>query len=148
MQKYEIEISDLPVCTEEVPLAQVYQMLSSSDDRLVVVMDSHAHRFPIGIVTERSICRQILGKQRDPRGLTAANVLDCDVKKIRRADLIAYGPSQFSGTVPVLVIDRDKRLLGLYKGRENWAGSTAVSCEPVVHDARVTHPGPAILGLA
>lgn len=148
MQKLDFEISDLPACTEEIPLEQVYQMLSSSDDRLVVVVDSHAHRFPIGIITEKSICRQILGRHRDPRSLTAANVLDCAVTKVRRADLKADDSAALCGSAPVLVVDRDKRLLGLYKGRSQWDGRIAVAGDPVVNDALFTHPGPAILGLA
>ena len=134
----EHKISVPPVCTEEMPLYQVYEMLSQGADRLVVVVDSNAHRVPIGVITDRSICDQIILRRRDPRGLTAANVLDSNVIKMRRANLLASsGP--VSEQRPVLVVDRDRRLVGLY------AGTNRTQHQPqILHRAENTVPVPGI----
>ncbi len=69
------------VCTEDTPLPQVYQMMQESNCDYVTVVESHAHRTPIGIITEHDICLQIVGRGRDPRGLTAANVMNTNIVK-------------------------------------------------------------------
>lgn len=127
----EHSISNPPVCTEDVSLAQVYEKLCSSPERLVIVVDSEAHRVPIGVITERSICDQVVRRLRDPRSLTAANVLDGNVVKLRRAHVLA-SQTEPAGERPVLVVDRDRKLVGLYAGRNlgKFTPRAAVS-EPV-----------------
>lgn len=63
-------------CTEDAGLEEVYDLLQKCDHRMVIVIDSNAHRVPIGVVTERSICEQIVGRGRNPRTLSAGSVLD------------------------------------------------------------------------
>lgn len=110
-------IIDLPVCTEDLSLDQVYEMLCRSDERMVIVVDSNAHKVPIGIITERSICAQVVGRRRDPRSLTAANVLDTNIKKLRRATVMESSLASLAfGHHPVIVVDRDRKLVGLYGG--------------------------------
>jgi predicted transcriptional regulator len=111
-------IIDLPVCTEDVHLDQVYEMLCRSDERTVIVVDSNAHQIPIGIITDRSICEQVIGRRRDPRSLTAANVLDSNIKKMRRAHMMTTSADLIgSAQQPVVVVDRDRKLVGLYAGK-------------------------------
>ncbi|MGI8884586.1 MAG: CBS domain-containing protein [Pyrinomonadaceae bacterium] len=69
------------VCTEDVPLAQVYRLMQENDCDYITVVESYAHRMPIGVITEHEICFQIIGKGRDPRGLTAASVMNTNVIK-------------------------------------------------------------------
>lgn len=149
MQNFTPAVSELPECTEEVSLEKVYHMLASSSERMVAVVDSRSHRVPIGIITESSICAQILGRKRDPRGLTAANVLDCNFKKARRADLAASSEfDHLSKDTPVLVVDRDRRLLGLLKNVTAWDRQEAAPVRIAFTEAAIVHPAPAILGLA
>lgn len=149
MQNFTPAVSELPECTEEVSLEKVYHMLASSSERMVAVVDSRSHRVPIGIITESSICAQILGRKRDPRGLTAANVLDCNFKKARRADLAAASEfNHLAKDTPVLVVDRDRRLLGLLKDVTTWDRQETVPATIAFTEAAIAHPAPAILGLA
>ena len=67
---------NLAVCTEELPLEQVYKLMQEKNSEQVVVIESKAHRIPIGIVTEHEICMQVVGRGRSPRGMTAANVMN------------------------------------------------------------------------
>ena len=69
------------VCTEDTPLAEVYQIMQETGCDYAAVVESRAHRTPIGIITEHDICFQIIAKGRDPRGLTAANVMNTNVVK-------------------------------------------------------------------
>lgn len=118
-------IIDLPVCTEDTQLEQVYEMLCGSDERIVIVVDSNAHQVPIGIITDRSICDQVVGRRRDPRGLTAANVLDSKIRKLRRADILTSPIELIDlGSQPVIVVDRDRKVVGLYTGRRPDSDNT------------------------
>jgi CBS domain-containing protein len=69
------------VCTEDMPLAKVYQLMLENGCDYITVVESYAHRIPIGIITEHDICLQVIGKGRDPRSLNAANVMNTNVIK-------------------------------------------------------------------
>ena len=77
------------VCTEEVSLAKIYRLMLENESDYVVVIESHAHQKPLGIVTEHEMCLQIIGKGREPRELTAANVMNTDVIKVSGAQSAA-----------------------------------------------------------
>ncbi len=72
---------NVAVCTEDMPLEQVYNLMREGSFDHVCVVENHAHQKPIGLITERDICFQILGKGRNPRGLTAANVMNTRIIK-------------------------------------------------------------------
>jgi CBS domain-containing protein len=109
----ELTLKFPPVCTEHTALDQVYSLLSGSPDRMVVVIDGEAHRVPIGVITERSICEQILGRRRDPRSLSAANVINCDIVKVEAERDLRDAPRIFGTNKPVVVIDQDRRFVGV-----------------------------------
>ena len=109
----ELTIKFPPVCKEHTSLEQLYGLLDGSPDRLVVVIDGDAHRVPIGVITERSICEQMILRKRDPRDLTAANVLDCEITKVEAGRDIRDVPRAFGTRKPVIVIDSDHRYLGI-----------------------------------
>ena len=109
----EMTIKFPPVCTEHTSLEKVYGLLANAPDRLVVIIDGEAHRVPIGVVTERSICEQIIGRRRDPRGLSAANVIDCDIVKIDIEADIEKLSGSIAGRKPLIVIDSERRFIGL-----------------------------------
>jgi CBS domain-containing protein len=67
---------DVPVCTEDVPLEDVLELMDTAGTDHVFVVENYAHRKPIGVITEHDICRQVVGRGRNPRGLTAANVMN------------------------------------------------------------------------
>ena len=110
----EMTIKFPPVCTEHTSLEKVYGLLADSQDRLVVVIDGEAHRVPIGIITERSICEQIIGRRRDPRGLSSANVLDCDIVKADLETDVVQLTGRPATHKPVVVIDSDRRFVGIW----------------------------------
>ena len=73
-------------CTEDTVLEKVYELLRKCEHGLVVVVDSEAHRVPIGVVSERSICDQIIARGRNPRTLTAGAVMDSRIRTVRESD--------------------------------------------------------------
>ncbi|HSI89281.1 MAG TPA: CBS domain-containing protein [Pyrinomonadaceae bacterium] len=109
----ELKIKFPPVCKEHTSLEQLYSLLTGSPERLVVVIDGDAHRVPIGVITERSICEQIIGRRREPRDLSAANVLDCDIIKVEAGSDLRDVPRVFGTGKPVVVIDSDRRYQGI-----------------------------------
>lgn len=69
------------VCTEDMPLDEVYKLMQENSCGHITVVENYAHRSPVGIITEHDICFQILGRGRDPRGLTAASVMNTNISR-------------------------------------------------------------------
>ncbi len=106
-----------PICTEDMPLESVYELLSSTKDGMVVVIESESHRVPIGIVNANSICEQIIRRKRDPRGLAAGNVLDASYMRVEgTAQLSVCGERPDADTI--VVVDEDRRFAGVVKRAE------------------------------
>lgn len=103
-------------CTEDTPLELVYNNLKQQDDGFVVVVDTRAHRIPIGIINEHSICEQLVGRRRDSRGLLAGNVMDPRISTIL-ADSYAEDcyliPEFTKDNFPIFVVDSNRRLCGI-----------------------------------
>jgi predicted transcriptional regulator len=74
---------NIAVCTEDMPLELLYKLMEEKGCDHVIVVDSYVHKIPIGIVTEHNICVQVVGKGRNPRGMTAANVMSTNFVKAR-----------------------------------------------------------------
>jgi len=101
------------VCTEDLPLEQVYKLMQEKNSDRVVVIESKAHRIPIGVVTEHEICMQVVGRGRSPRGMTAANVMNTDfVKADLKADISGFDERR-CGRRPVIVTDENGALQGV-----------------------------------
>lgn len=69
------------VCTEDMPLEKVYKLMQENDCDHITVVENYAHNTPIGIITEHDICFQVVGRGRNPRGLTAANVMNTNITR-------------------------------------------------------------------
>lgn len=69
------------VCTEDMPLEKVYKLMQDNNCDHVTVVENYAHNTPIGIITEHDICIQVVGRGRNPRGLTAANVMNTNITR-------------------------------------------------------------------
>lgn len=75
---------DCLVCTEETSLKKVFDLMLENKCGCIAVVESDAHKVPLGLVTEHEICLQLVKNQRDPRWLTAANVMNADIAKIKK----------------------------------------------------------------
>lgn len=137
-------------CTEDMRLEEVYERLRQCDHGLVVVVDSLAHRVPIGVVTERSICEQIILRRRNPKTLTAGSVIDSRVKKVCKTDLVeAIADDEQSQVAAVIVVDENRRACGVVSKEKlkDLARPTSVAYTPaekrepvIVEQVRVQHP--------
>jgi predicted transcriptional regulator len=74
--------------TEDASLEEVYELLRKCEHGLVVVIDSAAHRVPIGLVSERSICEQMIARGRNPRWLTAGMVMESRIRTVKEGDIV------------------------------------------------------------
>lgn len=72
------------ICTESAPLSRVFDLMLQNDSNFVTVVENYAHLTPIGVITEHDICVQTVGKGRDHRFLSAANVMNCDIVKLAK----------------------------------------------------------------
>ncbi len=102
------------VCTESMPLQQVYEMMRQSDGGFATVVENHAHQKPIGIITEHDICLQIVGKNRNPKGMAAANVMDTKIIRVTGEMSVAECAElvEENGAARLLVVDENGILCG------------------------------------
>lgn len=96
-------------CTEDISLTKVYQLMQENAWDYVVVIESHAHRKPLGVITEHEICLAVIGEGRQPRTLTAGSVMNTDVLKMPRTLSVAHcaGLMQVRRAKWALVVNED-----------------------------------------
>ena len=101
-------------CTEDTALPEVYQLIQKCRHGLVVVVDSESHRVPIGVVSERSICEQLITRGKNPRGLTAGSVIDSRIRTIRETDdLSSISPEERRSLAAVVVTNERRQVCGI-----------------------------------
>ena len=114
MRVNDIMSRSVAVCTEDTGLEELYQLIQKSEDKLVVIIDSQAHRVPIGVANEHSICEQIIARGRNPRTLTAGSVMDARIKKVSEEELLGSTcTEEMSGLTAIVVVNRDRQVCGL-----------------------------------
>lgn len=111
----EIMSTCIAECTEATPLARVYEVMKNCGHGVVVVVESKYHKIPIGVVTEHTICEHVVGRQRDPHGLLAANVMSSKIVKVLDSSSVSLCPAitDYDYAVPLIVVDSDRNLCGL-----------------------------------
>ena len=110
----EIMSTCLAECTEDTKLEEVFELIQKCDHGMAVVVDSVAHRVPIGVVTERSICEQIIKRGRNPRTLVAGSVMDSRIKKVLNSDLVEnIAESHHDDISAIVAVDENRKVCGL-----------------------------------
>ncbi len=101
------------ICTEDTSLKDVYELIQDSKNGYVVVIDSLQHRVPIGIVSEHSICENLVGRSRPARTADAGRVMSTNVKRVREnAEVNECEHVLDRGADAILVVDERRRFLG------------------------------------
>ena len=102
-------------CTEDAPLSEVYDLIQNCVQGYAVVLDSASHRVPIGVVTEHSICQQIVARGRNPKGLNAGNVMNARIRRVsENTDVAACeGLVETAASEPILVTDEKRQFTGI-----------------------------------
>ena len=107
-------------CTEETSLPKVYDLIQRSEKGFVVVLDSSAHRVPIGVVNEHSICQQLVARGRNPKDLQAGNVMNSRIRRVSENMKVeaCSGLVESAGDEPILVTNDKGEFTGvLERGR-------------------------------
>jgi len=114
MRISEIMSRSVTVCTEDAGLEEVYELIQKCEHRLVVVVDSNAHRVPIGVASEHRICEQIIARGRNPRSLSAGSVMDARIKKVTDDQLIeSIEAKELDGLTAMVVVNSERQIIGL-----------------------------------
>jgi predicted transcriptional regulator len=101
-------------CTEDLGVEEVFELIQKCDHGVVVVIDSLAHRVPIGVVTEHSMCEQIIGRGRNPKGLKAGSVIDSRIRKVLITDPVErIIEARQDDIAAMVVVDENRRIRGL-----------------------------------
>lgn len=114
MRIREIMSRCVTVCTEDTGLEEVYELIQKCEHKLVVVVDSNAHRVPIGVTSEHTICEQIIARGRNPRTLSAGSVMDARIKKLSEDQLIeSIDANELNDLTAIVVVNSDRQIIGL-----------------------------------
>jgi len=114
MRISEIMSRCVTVCTEDAGLEEVYELIQKCEHKLVVVVDSNAHRVPIGVTSEHRICEQIIARGRNPRTLSAGSVMDARIKKVSEDQLIeSIEAKELDDLTAMVVVNSDRQIVGL-----------------------------------
>jgi len=102
-------------CTEDASLSDVYDLIQDCEHGYVVVLDSSTHRVPIGVVTEHSICHQVVARGRNPKSLNAGNVMNSRIRRVTESTGIeaCEGISATANSEPILVTDEKRQFTGV-----------------------------------
>ena len=102
------------VCTESMPLQQVYEMMQQSGSGFATVVENRAHQKPLGIITEHDICLQVVGRNRDPKGMAAANVMNTKFTKVNCDSTVTECArlAEECGAEKILIVDENGILCG------------------------------------
>jgi len=102
------------VCTEDAGLEEVYELIQKCEHKLVVVIDSVAHRVPIGVASEHRICEQIIARGRNPRTLSAGSVMDARIKKVSEDQLIeSIDAKELHDLTAIVVVNSERQIIGV-----------------------------------
>lgn len=112
------------ICTEEMSLIDVYQLMLDSECEYVPVVESNAHNNPTGVITEHDICLQIIAKGRSPRSLTAASVMNAEITKTLDTSTVSYCENllQNNRTKRLFVVDENGAFCGVISSKEIESG--------------------------
>ena len=118
------------VCTEDTGLEEVYELIQKCEHKLVVVVDSNAHRVPIGVASEHTICEQIIARGRNPRTLSAGSIMDSRIKKVSDDQSVdSIDRSDIDDLTAIVVVNSDRQISGLIP--KNAIPSLGVKAAPV-----------------
>lgn len=70
------------LCTADTHLPELVQIMSQNNVFCVPVVESIIHKNPIGVVTERSICRRSIAEGVNPLKLSAGRVMNGNYKVV------------------------------------------------------------------
>lgn len=111
----EIMSTCIAECTEDAPLARVYELMQSCGHHAVVVVESKFHRVPLGIITEHTILEQVVGRGRSTKDLRAANVMTSRITKVSESSSVALCPAvtDSEGAGALIVVDENRDVCGI-----------------------------------
>lgn len=78
----EIMAENPACCTEDTNLQKVAQMMVDNDCGCIPVVESHAHKKPIGMITDRDITVRTVARGKNPLDLTASDAMSNNVAAV------------------------------------------------------------------
>lgn len=75
------DILQTPVmCTPDKHLQEVVELMTQNNLFYIPIVETMVHKNPIGVVTEKSICRRSIAQGLNPLNMTANRVMNSDYK--------------------------------------------------------------------
>ena len=132
-------------CTEDTKLEEVFELIRKCDHGLVIVVDSHVHPVPIGVVSERSICEQIITRGRNPKSLAAGSVMDSRIRTVPDSALLDDIHIDSGSDLAAVVVTDDKRnVRGLLPKNKIPTKRTVEPAQPVYVPQVAARRSPAV----
>lgn len=82
MKVKEVLSAEPVICSSETYLQEVVQTMNQNNLSCLPVVESMAHKNPIGVITEKSICRRSIAEGLNPLRLTAGRVMNSNFKTV------------------------------------------------------------------
>lgn len=99
------------MCTPDTNLQEVVQIMNQNNLYMIPVVESLVHKNPIGVVTEKSICRRSIAEGLNPLKLNAGRVMNGNYKTISPdADLESCRLIMQSSKIRYLVVTDDNNV--------------------------------------
>jgi predicted transcriptional regulator len=115
----EIMNTSVSECTEDTPLADVYELIQSTANGYAVVIDSTQHRVPIGIVNEHSICENIVKNAPRTKSLDAGSVMSTHIQRVNEnTDISDCKDLLTKISAAVIVVNERRRFCGVVDSLE------------------------------
>ncbi len=102
-------------CLSDTPLEQVFEILLEKDCGCVPIVESLAHRNPIGSVSEHDICLKTIRDGLNPKRLTAARVMNGDFTTVSAGASLEECASLMrrTGCRRLFVVDENGAFVGI-----------------------------------
>lgn len=103
------------MCTPETNIQKVVKLMIENNSYSIPVVESLAHKNPIGVITEKSICRRSIGEGLNPLKMNAGRAMNCDYRKVSPDTSLddCIGIMESNRIEYILVCDEDNVCCGL-----------------------------------
>ena len=110
----EIMNTGVSACTEDTPLAEVYELIQACPERYAIVTDSPQHRVPLGVVNEHSICEALVKNRRRDRDISAGSFMNPLIQTIVGDTAVSDCAWLLTSAAEAIVVTgKNRRFLGV-----------------------------------
>ncbi len=123
-------------CTSDLPLPEVFQMMSVKKCPCIPIVESLAHKNIIGAVTEHDICLKTITDGLNPQRLSAGRVMNGNITTVNCEATIEECAElmKLTGAERLFVVDENGGFCGILTESELKPDILSINLETVITD--------------